>query len=513
MNSFKKYKTLFSCISILSFAICFFPSCNKFLDRQPLGQYTQDNYPYPPGSGRYDQYIYAAYSDLRDYRVSSYAFVAALLRSDDADVGSVDFDGSTYGVPQADNFTLTPTAQFCNDLWVGYTGLINYANIVLQQVGEDTSNTPQATKTLATAEARFIRGYAYFTFVRLFGNVPLIDTVLTVSASNIPQSDSATIYAFIEQDLQYAAANLPAQWPATFIGRATSGSANGLLAKVYLYEKNWSQAMSTANLVINSGAYDLTTPYDKIFTQEGENTKESVFEIQCYSSIQVPINYGCQYANVQGVRGVSTQDMGWGFNDPSKQLEQAYEAGDPREEATIIRCPGTVGQFTSTGWVYEIFGPEPDTTYNKKVYLNPAVRSAVGGQGYYYGWGIDLRILRYSDVLLMYAEAANELGQTDSALSKLEMVRARARNGNNAILPPITTTDQTQLRLAIRHERMVELAMEFDRFFDLVRWGIAADVLHAAGKTNFKAGRDEYLPIPQAQIDLSKGVLHQNPGF
>lgn len=113
----------------------------------------------------------------------------------------------------------------------------------------------------------------------------------------------------------------------------------------------------------------------------------------------------------------------------------------------------------------------------------------------------------------MYAEAANELGQTSEALEKLEWVRARARNGDASILPPVTTTDQAALRDAIRHERRVELGMEHERFFDLVRWGIASTVLHAAGKANYTAGRDELLPIPQTQIDLSKGVLKQNPGY
>jgi hypothetical protein len=113
----------------------------------------------------------------------------------------------------------------------------------------------------------------------------------------------------------------------------------------------------------------------------------------------------------------------------------------------------------------------------------------------------------------MYAEAANELGQTDEALEKLEWVRARARNGDNSILPPVTTTDQSALRDAIRHERRIELAMESERFFDIVRWGISDSVMSAAGKADFNSSRDALLPIPQAQIDLSKGVLHQNPGY
>ena len=126
---------------------------------------------------------------------------------------------------------------------------------------------------------------------------------------------------------------------------------------------------------------------------------------------------------------------------------------------------------------------------------------------------MNVRILRYADVVLMYAEAANEMGNAPEALAKLELVRARARGDNNSILPKVTATDQTLLREAIRRERRVELAMEHDRFFDPVRWGIAATTLQAAGKPNFSAARDNLLPIPQTQIDLSKGVLTQNPGY
>ena len=122
-------------------------------------------------------------------------------------------------------------------------------------------------------------------------------------------------------------------------------------------------------------------------------------------------------------------------------------------------------------------------------------------------------MIRYSDVLLMAAEAANELGNSTMALNYLEQVRARARReANTAVLPQITTTNQADLQTAIRHERRVELAMEFDRFYDLVRWGIAQQVLHAAGKTGYQE-RHRYLPLPQSAVDKSNGILKQNPDY
>lgn len=510
----KKYQLAVTTCLILVISFCITGCKKDFLDRQRLGGYTGDNYPYPSGGGPYDQFIFSAYSALRDYKVTDYAFIGATsIRSDDADKGSSLFDGVSYGLGGADNFPVAPTAQFVNELWTAYLGdLVYKCNVVLQQVAQDSAGTAEAVKVSAMGEARFLRGYAYFTLVRLFGNVPIIDSVLSIENSVVPQSDPATVYAFIEQDLQYAAANLPASYDPKFIGRATRGAANGMLAKVYLYEKKWQQAMDAASLVINSGMYDLSTPYDKIFINEGENSKESIFEVQCYADANNPTDYGCQYAEIQGVRGAGNEDLGWGFNNPSHQLHLAYEAGDPRINSTILFVP------TPAPTVYgETFGrPESnDSMYNMKVYLgnNPAIRTQVGGLVGQHAWWVNVRILRYADVVLMYAEAANELGQTSEALEKLEWIRARARNGNNAVLPPVTSTDQAQLRSAIWHERRIELAMEHERFFDIVRWGIAANVLHYAGKNNYISGRDEWLPVPQAQIDLSKGALHQNPGY
>ncbi len=512
------YRTGLTGVIVLIVIAAIMPGCRKnFLDRTPLGQYTPQNYPYPTGGGPYDQYIFAAYSNLRNdvhadgssnNAVSGFNFMGAVsIRSDDADKGST--PGDSPDQIAMDNFPVTPTNGLINDLWNGYYACITKCNIVLFQVGKDSSTTPQAVKALAQAEAKFIRGYNYFMLVRLFGRVPLVDTLLTnvANQSNIPQSDPAAIYSLIIKDLQYAAANLPLKWDEKFIGRATSGAANGLLAKVYLYQKNWAMAMATAGLVINSGIYDLNTPYNKIFTEAGENSSESLFEIQAYAdaSHKEDPAYGSQYAMVQGVRGAGVFNLGWGFNIPSDFLLAAYEPGDPREASTVLPCPSIVPTMYG-----EVFPVEPNPRYNMKVYTNPAVRSTVGDQ---FGWWMNVRILRYADVLLMYAEAANELGNTSEALAKLELVRARARNGDNTILPPITTTDQTQLRAAIQHERRIELAMEHERFFDIVRWGIAAQALHSANRPNYTEPRDKLLPIPQAQLDLSKGVLTQNPGY
>lgn len=494
-------------------AVIVFTGCKKdFLDRDPQGQYTLETYPYPGGSGPYDTYLFGAYSELRSFNVHSQSFIAATsIRSDDADKGSTPADGGTNAISM-DNFPVLPDNGFVNAIWLGYFSMVNKANIALDQIrnNKDITATPEV-KAQSEGEARFLRGYAYFNLVRFFGRVPLIDTVFTNAAaqSNVPQSTAAQVYTFVETDLSFAANNLPNGWDAKFVGRATKGAANALLAKVYLTQKKWPLAMSTAALVINSGTYDLSTPYDKIFREEGENSKESVFEVQATATAAIQTANGVQYAQIQGIRGSGAWDLGWGWNTPSVQLEAAYETGDPRKNRTILYTS------TATTVFQTIYGENlptglPNPRYNNKVYTNPAFRASIGHR---FGYWMNVRLLRYADVVLMYAEAANETGNTAEALAKLEMVRARARAGNNSILPAVTTTDQTLLRDAIRKERRVELGMEHDRFWDIVRWGVAQQVLNAAGKTNFSDARDVLLPIPQTQIDISGGKLTQNFGY
>ena len=490
-----------------------FSGCKKdFLDRDPQGQYTQDTYPYPGGSGPYDTYLFGIYSELRSFNVHSQSFIAATsIRSDDADKGSTPADGGTNAISM-DNFPVLPNNGFVNTIWVGYFSLINKANIALDQVrnNKDIVATPEV-KAQSEAEARFLRAYAYFNLVRYFGRVPIVDSVFTNAAaqSNVAQNTPEQVYAFIETDLIYAAANLPLSWEARFVGRITKGAANGLLAKVYLTQRKWAPAFAAAGQVINSGVYDLSTSYDRIFREEGENSKESVFEVQATATAAIPSANGVQYAQIQGVRGSGAWDLGWGWNTPSVQLDAAYETGDPRKNRTILYTSTATTTFQSIyGEALPVGLPNP--RYNNKVYSNPAIRASIGNR---FGYWMNVRLLRYADVVLMYAEAANETGNTAEALAKLEMVRARARAGNNTILPAVTTTDQALLRDAIRRERRVELAMEHDRFWDIVRWGIAQPVLHAAGKTNFSDARDVLLPIPQTQIDISGGKLTQNPGY
>jgi hypothetical protein len=299
------------------------------------------------------------------------------------------------------------------------------------------------------------------------------------------------------EDLTDAAAKLPlkSQYESKDLGRATKGAAQGLLAKVFMYRKQWSECLAACDEVINSGEYDLEPDYKLIWRQSHENGTESLFEVEGQNGNE---GWGIGgYFVCQGARGnVLGGYGGWGFNTPTVALEAAYEPGDVRKDATIYRA----GQTLWDGAI--VSNSVSNLRYNYKAYVSQTQETN------YDDWssGKNIRILRYAEILLIKAEAANELGNSADATAALNQVRNRAGLGNTA------ASSQGDLRNAIWKERRVELAMEHDRFFDLVRTGRAGEVMRAHGK-NFVDGKHEVFPIPQKHIDISRGRLVQNPGY
>ena len=237
-----------------------------------------------------------------------------------------------------------------------------------------------------------------------------------------------------------------------------------------------------------------------MFSEAYEYGPESVFEVYADQKPSEQIYLSTQYGQIQGVRGIP--NLGWGFNGPSQLLMDAYEAGDPRKAATVIADGETIEgkKIKADAAAYKFF--------NKKVYVSLAERALYGRSTDIQAYWLNIRLIRYADVLLMHAEAACEVGNTTEALDKLEMVRNRARNGNSNVLPKITTTNKEELRAKIHQERRIELALEWERFYDLVRWDEAKAVI-----PNFVSGKHELFPIPQIEIDNSEGLITQNPGY
>jgi len=442
--------------------------------------------------------VYAIYANLREWKQVAFAPIAVeSVGSDDTEKGSSASDATFLN--NFDNFTATSTEGQLSDFWNGQYQSINLCNQVLDNIPGISMN--EALKTRYLAEAKFIRAYAYFRLVRAFGDVPLrLHVPKDASEYNLPRTPKDQVWAAIEQDLTDAAAVLPQAYTGSDLGRATKGAALSLHAKVAMYQAKWADVLTYTNDVM-AMSYDLVDDYNGLFRVDNENSVESVFEIQ---AALIPGNAAAsnsQYSQVQGVRG--STGGGWGFNVPTQDLADAYEADDPRRDATIIFR----GETTPEGDAIPGTGDNP--MYNQKSYVPFGDYVA----SYNEGCQQNIRVIRFADVLLMNAEANNELGNTTPALASLERVRARARalaSDPSTALPEVTTTDKATLRQAIWFERRVELAMEFDRYFDVIRQGRGEEVFGAKG---WEAGKNEVWPIPQSEIDLSTGTLTQNAGY
>jgi hypothetical protein len=475
--------------------ICGVYSCTKdFVNKQP-----QANIIGIPDSATAVQATNGIYAILRAYNVHVIPWLGITdIASDEAEKGSFATDVSYY--LDLKNYTITPSSQgaaiVLDGYWQGQYQGINRANLVVNNVpGVKTLNAALANRLVA--EAKFLRAYFYFNLVRTFGGVPLILNDTLTNNNNASRATAAAVYAQIESDLDYAIVNLPLKngYSAADLGRATQGAAEALLAKANMYEGNWARVKSLTDSVVSSGQYSLYADFGTLFTQAGKNSVESIFEVQCGAG--TTCGTGSQYAQVQLPR--ASDAPGWGVNDPSQALINAFEPGDPREKATVLNP----GDTLYDGWICPADVVNPH--YNKKAYIGARDYSACGlGDD-----PKDILILRYADVLLMNAEASNNTGNTAQALSDIELIRARARNGNAAVLLPVTTMDKTQLQTAIWHERQVELAMEQDRWWDVVRQGRGAQVF---GPQGFVAGKNEVWPIPSSEIQLDPN-LTQNPGY
>jgi len=444
--------------------------------------------------------VTAMYGNLRTWNNTAFAAIAVeSLGSDDAVKGSTQNDAAFMSL--YDTYTVTATEGQMDGFWQGEYQNINFCNQVLDNVPNITMDAGLKARYLA--EAKFIRAYSYFRLERAFGNIPLVLKVPTTATEiNAKQNTPAEVWTAIEQDLTDAASVLPATYGHADLGRATKGAALALHAKVAIYQKKWADVVNYTNQVITSGVYTLFSNYYQQFRIANENNSESVFEIQ---ATYVPNNddaNSSQYSQVQGVPNASPS-AGWGFNVPTQNLVSEFEAGDPRIDATILKA----GTTTLSGDPVPAAGAGLPTMYNAKSYVPFAVAGQSGNQGCGQNW----RFLRYADVLLMNAEANNEAGNSAAALASLELVRARARsNAANPVtaLPKVTTTDQTALRTAIYHERRVELAMENDRYFDVIRQGRGTAVFGPLGWT----AKNQYWPIPQAEMDINPNLV-QNTGY
>jgi len=486
-----------------------FNSCKKWTDYNPHEDFQITDQDYLQSESDYRTMAVSVYTPLQWI---NQAVVIGDIASDNA-VSGGENASDVLALQQIDDYTLTPVNSTLTDLWQSAYEGINRANYMHQYKATNKAGVAVdfAGKEALYGEVYFLRAYYYFHLVRFFGDVPLFtDHRLTLSESRaLSRSPKAEVYKAIEADLTAAIAVLPAVQ--TQKGRITKYAAQALLGKVYLYENKFDLAAAMLDNVINANAFSLVPNFASMFLASGENGPESVFEIQ-YSNTSPYYNWGgatrgqgnyaVQQCGIRGLNGSAAMPYaaGWSTNLPTQNLANAYAAGDQRKAATCLDIEAYKTANPSFNITYQVAPYKNTGLYNQKYLPRKGETSGQVELNY----TNNFRIIRYADVLLMAAEAWNRSTTPNDVKAQgyLNQVRQRAFGDN---LHNITATG-TALKTAIWDERRLELAMEGDRFFDLVRTGQAATKI-----SNFTAGKNEVFPIPQSEVQISG--LTQNPGY
>lgn len=429
----------------------------------------------------------AAYGALQSSgQYGSYYVVSEIPSDDTVPVLS----GSVTDQDEFDKFYLRTTNPFLATRWAdGYRGIYR-TNTILDRI--DAVSMDETLKKRIIGETKFLRALMYFNLVRVFGDVPLILKETTDPAEGYEYSRSpvADVYAQIIKDLSEAEGGLPDKYTGADIGRATRGAAKALLGKVYLTRKQYNEAATKLKEVIDGGVYDLLPNYADVFKAANKNHKESIFDIQYKKgSIGEGSNFANTFAPENSGNSV-VQFGGSGNNRPTPDFVSAYEKGDLRMAASM-----------ATGYT-NAQGVRVEYNHVRKYTDAPNVSGDSED---------NFPVLRYADVLLMYAEVLNETGKTTEALPFLNRIRKRAGLADKVAL------SQSDMRLALEQERRMELAFEGHRWFDLVRTGRAIPVLTAkAAAIGIKANLTEnnlVFAIPQSQIDINPSKIKQNAGY
>lgn len=468
--------------------LALFCSCKKFLDQVPETARSQANF--FKTTADFNNATIAAYASLKSGGLygngSGALFTLFEIVSDNADFG-VTRQPINLGQFEVEDFNISISNTLIASAWLDHYAGIGKANTIIGRL--PSSTLAQADKDRFEGEAKFLRALYYFNLVRLFGDVQLIAEEINdpYTLNQTPRTAASEVYKLIISDLQTAEANLPATIPASLAGRASRWAAKALLGKVYLTQGNWTAAATKLKEVIDNSGRSLMSNYAQVFafnTPYASNT-EVLLAVQ-YKSGQIgqgsnlwsewaPFNAGAPLLGVGGGNG-------GGFCRPTLDMVNAYESGDARRAASV-----------ATSYM------NGSTTVNERFVVKYRHQGALGGDA-----DTDFPLLRYADVLLMYAEALNESGQPGTAETYLNQVRARAA------LAPKNGLSQADMRLAIEQERRVELAFECHRWPDLVRTNRYLPVMTAKGFPT--KDFHKFYPIPQRERDLNNG-LTQNPGY
>ncbi|MFD2570323.1 RagB/SusD family nutrient uptake outer membrane protein [Spirosoma soli] len=375
------------------------------------------------------------------------------------------FGESEVGTGEFDKLTWQSSSTNLPNGWNDAYRTISNCNVILDKI----TNVPfssDATKNQYIGETKFLRALMYFNLVRYFGDVPLVLKEITTEsdAYTYTRSPVADVYAQIEKDLQDAEKVLPAKYTGVNIGRATIGAAKSLLGKVLIQEKKWPEAEAKLAEVVNSGTYRILPNVSDVFGVGRDNNDEIIFAAQYVSG---GFGEGNSFAHNFAPQPSGTTIIsvtGNSFNIGTQDLYDAFEKGDVRRDAFI-----------------GVFGTSPNIYYWSKKFVYNITQQNEGDN--------DWPILRYADIVLLYAEALNNNGKTSPALTQVNTIRQRAG------LAPKTGLSAADTQLAIEQERRVELCYEGHRWHDLIRWGKDVSTM-----TTFKA---KYLTLDPANANMS----------
>jgi tetratricopeptide (TPR) repeat protein len=495
-------------------------SCKKsFVDLAPQSSYSDANF-YQTES-QFNQAVVAAYAGLRDVVVNDY--LMSEMRSDNTIYQSFLSNRGTAYLHRENlsDFMETSTNSYVANEWQNCYQVISRANMVINRLPA-ASGISSASVANIDGQCKFLRALMYFKLVRLFGGVPLaLKEVIVADDAFLPRASADEVYKQIIADATDAMNELAVpKFPQT--GVATKGAATVLLADVYVTQKKWADAEALLNTLPAMG-YSLTSNYADVFLPANKNSKESLFEIQFFEGNTtgttpnplvyhfLPRSTNTSLVTTTAINNTTTG----GWNTPTQDIINSYEANDKRLDASIGIIEGTynASNYLAYSAVKSIVGY---TTAPSGRVAVPYIKKYEHGASTINGSNDNFPIYRYSEALLLLAEAQNEQGK--SPLAALNAVRTRAG------LPATTTAGQAQLRDVILHERRVELAFENKRWHDLVRTGTAIQVMNAFGaklKTQINyISPDSYAvtpdrllyPIPAAEVGLNS-KLTQNPGY
>lgn len=551
---------------------------DSFLDVPITGSLTESQLQTQSGAEKLLIGVYAELNGRGAWHGGSTNWLWGSIRGADANKGTN--AGDFNSMNPAEDYNLEPTNSEVQAKWTGAYEGISRANRLLALLPEVEDASEEALARI-TGEARFLRGFYYFELKKNFNMAPYVDETKDASTGVAEVKNDQDLWPMIEADLSAAWDALPETQ--SEVGRVNKWAAGAFLAKAYLFQGKWQAARDLLQDVVDNGTtsdgakYALADNFATLFRLEGENSAESVFAFQATGAALNTNNANTEYA--MNFPYNTLPGSCCGFFQPSFELASSYrvnalglplldnsfrlpanevksdinipsdvaftpDAGllDPRLDVTIGRRGIPFldwGPHLGFNWIRDQAYAGPYTP--KKYTYAKAEATTNDGSGWTPGYtAINFMIMRYSEVLLMLAEAEIELNNLSAGLDLINQVRNRAANTDawvmkddgsgfaaNYLINPYTAfTSQAQARTALRFERKLELAMEGHRFYDLIRWGIAETELNAYlaydgpkipshfPGAQFNSGKDELLPIPQRQIDLQGAdILKQNPGY